>query len=59
MNSSKKNIFGRIVAYTYVIEYQKRDLPHAYFLLILISEHKLYNPEEYDKIVCAEMSDKK
>lgn len=34
----KRNIFGEIAAYTYVIEYQKRGLPHAHFLLILKSK---------------------
>ena len=28
----KKNIFGKVVAHTYVIEFQKRGLPHAHML---------------------------
>ncbi|XP_027177834.1 uncharacterized protein LOC113776981 [Coffea eugenioides] len=54
----KKCIFGEVSAYTYVIEYQKCGLPHAHFLLILKSKFKMYTPEEYDKIVCAEISNK-
>ncbi|XP_071913922.1 uncharacterized protein [Coffea arabica] len=54
----KKCIFGEVAAYTYVIEYQKRGLPHAHFLLILKSKFKMYTPEEYDKIVCAEIPNK-
>ena len=54
----KKHIFGEIAAYTYVIEYQKRGMPHAHFLLILESKYKLYTADEYDKIVCAKIPDK-
>ncbi|XP_071926043.1 uncharacterized protein [Coffea arabica] len=54
----KKCIFGEVSAYTYVIEYQKRGLPHTHFLLILKSKFKMYTPEEYDKIVCAEIPNK-
>ena len=54
----KNNIFGDIVAYTYVIEFQKRGLPHAHFLLILDSRSKMYKPDEYDEIVSAEIPDK-
>nr|XP_027098788.1 uncharacterized protein LOC113718064 [Coffea arabica] len=54
----KKCIFGEVAAYTYVIEYQKHGLPHAHFLLILKSKFKMYTPEEYDKIVCAEIPNK-
>ena len=31
----KRNLFGEVAAYTYVIEFQKRGLPHAHFLIIL------------------------
>ena len=27
----KKSLFGKVAAYTYVIEFQKRGLPHAHF----------------------------
>ena len=36
----KKYIFGEVTAYIYIIEYQKRELPHAHFLLILKSKYK-------------------
>ncbi|KAJ9568236.1 LOW QUALITY PROTEIN: hypothetical protein OSB04_004202 [Centaurea solstitialis] len=55
----KNNIFGDVAAYTYVIEFQKRGLPHAHFLIILKSHCRMYTVEEYDKIVCAEIPDKK
>ncbi|XP_075500659.1 uncharacterized protein LOC142539244 isoform X1 [Primulina tabacum] len=53
----KKAIFGRVVAYTYVIEFQKRGLPHAHFLLILTQGAKIFCPEAIDRIVCAELPD--
>ncbi len=31
----KENIFGKVLAYLYTIEFQKRGLPHAHVLLIL------------------------
>ncbi|KAL4590785.1 hypothetical protein LXL04_003728 [Taraxacum kok-saghyz] len=51
----KKELFGKVIAYTYVVEFQKRGLPHAHFLLILAPRHKMYNAEEYDEIVSAEI----
>ncbi|KAI3496584.1 hypothetical protein L1887_38949 [Cichorium endivia] len=53
----KKHILGVVRAYVYVIEFQKRGLPHAHFLLIL--ELKLTNPDHYDNMVCAELPDPK
>lgn len=55
----KKKIFGEVAAYTYVIEFQKRGLPHAHFLIILKPQSKMYSPEEYDKIVSAEIPNEK
>ncbi|PON70500.1 DNA helicase Pif1-like [Trema orientale] len=54
----KKQIFGRVAAYVYVIEFQKRGLPHAHFLLILKPGSKIVNPELFDKIVSAELPNK-
>lgn len=31
----KKEIFGKCIAYTYVIEFQKRGLPHVHMLIFL------------------------
>ncbi|XP_071904281.1 uncharacterized protein [Coffea arabica] len=53
----KKQIFGEVAAYTYVIEFQKRGLPHAHFLIILKPAFKLYTIEDYDRIVSAEIPD--
>lgn len=38
-----KKIFGDVAACVYVVEFQKRGLPHAHFLLILKPEFKLLN----------------
>ncbi|KAL3352294.1 hypothetical protein AABB24_020373 [Solanum stoloniferum] len=53
----KKNIFGKVVAFMYTIEFQKRGLPHAHFLLILNDDFKLITPESYDQVVSAELPD--
>ncbi|KAI3764815.1 hypothetical protein L2E82_14832 [Cichorium intybus] len=51
----KKHIIGVVGAYVYVIEFQKRGLPHAHFLLIMTPGHKMTNPDQYDKMVCAKI----
>lgn len=53
----KRNIFGKVAAFMYSIEFQKRGLPHAHFLIILCNEYKLFTPESYDKIIHAELPD--
>jgi len=54
----KKGIFGKVVANIHVIKWQKRGLPHAHILLILHSDHKPRGPDEYDRMVFAELPDK-
>ncbi|XP_071713014.1 uncharacterized protein [Rutidosis leptorrhynchoides] len=54
----EKSIFGEVAAYTYMIEIQKKGLPHVHILIILKAEFKMYKPEEYDQIVCAEIPNK-
>jgi hypothetical protein len=54
----KKHMLGKVVAYTYVVEFQKRGLPHAHFLLIMDGRYKLTCPEQYDCIISAELPDK-
>ncbi|XP_071909310.1 uncharacterized protein [Coffea arabica] len=54
----RKEIFGPVAAYTYVVEFQKRGLPHGHFLIILKAGSKLYSTESYDNIVSAEIPDK-
>ena len=55
---TEKCVFGRPVAHLYVVEFQKRGLPHAHILVILKASDKPRNPADYDRIVCAELPDK-
>uniref|UniRef100_A0A915ERA2 MHD domain-containing protein n=1 Tax=Ditylenchus dipsaci TaxID=166011 RepID=A0A915ERA2_9BILA len=53
----KNGCFGRVAAYTYVVEFQKRGLPHAHILVILANENEIRTADDIDKIVCAEIPD--
>ncbi|KAG5566136.1 hypothetical protein RHGRI_001911 [Rhododendron griersonianum] len=53
----KEKFFGKIIADIYVIEYQKRGLPHSHIILTLAAEDKLNSPEEIDEVICAEIPD--
>ena len=44
-------------AYSGVIEYQKRGLPHAHFLVIIKAADKPRNVEDFDRFVSAEIPD--
>nr|GMD14732.1 ATP-dependent DNA helicase PIF1 [Ipomoea batatas] len=55
---AKKKIFGEIAAYTYVIEFQKRGLPHAHFLIILKDNCHAISPSFVDNFVSTEIPDK-
>jgi len=41
----KKDILGKVRAHVYVVEFQKRGLPHAHFLLIMEGPYKIKYPE--------------
>ena len=45
----KFHVLGRPQASMYVIEFQKRGLPHAHILIILAPEDKLNSPDDYDR----------
>ena len=47
--------FGR--AHTYVIEFQKRGLPHAHILIILHPDHRFHNVQDIDNAISAEIPD--
>ncbi|XP_031127552.1 uncharacterized protein LOC116029646 [Ipomoea triloba] len=55
---TNKQFFGEVVAYTYVIEFQKRGLPHAHFLIILKDKCHAMSPSFVDNFVSAEIPDK-
>ncbi|XP_026450613.1 uncharacterized protein LOC113350697 [Papaver somniferum] len=55
----KNNVLGRVAAHVHVIEFHKIGLPHVHMLIILEKEEKLQRPDDYDRIVRAEIPDKK
>ncbi|XP_074309757.1 uncharacterized protein LOC141644184 [Silene latifolia] len=52
-----KKLFGNVAGYVYVVEFQKRGVPHAHFLIILDANSKIRSPDQYDDFVCAEIPD--
>jgi hypothetical protein len=53
------DILGKVRAYIYVVEFQKRGLPHAHWLLIMQRKYKITCPEQYDMLISAELANKK
>ncbi|GBM36434.1 hypothetical protein AVEN_234818-1 [Araneus ventricosus] len=53
----KHGKFETVLAYIYVIEFQKRGLPHAHILLTLDSESKIRTKDDIDKFMSAELPD--
>jgi hypothetical protein len=51
------HVLGNVIAKIWVIEFQKRGLPHAHILLVLDEMSKLRTVEDYDSMVSAEISD--
>ncbi|XP_074313405.1 uncharacterized protein LOC141648575 [Silene latifolia] len=51
----EKKVFGEVAAMINVVEFQKRGLPHAHFLIILKPGYKITSPEKFDKYVSAEI----
>ena len=54
---TQNNVFGKTIAYVYVIEFQKRGLPHSHILLILQPNSKPLTPDHFDDFVSAEIPD--
>jgi len=53
----KHGVLGRPAAHLYVIEYQKRGLPHAHIVIIFADEDKIKTADDIDQVVCAELPD--
>jgi hypothetical protein len=53
----EKDIFDKVITHIYIIEFQKRGLPHAHILLIMDQNDKSYTPEFVDTVVSAELPD--
>jgi hypothetical protein len=51
----KAGVLGNVIAKIWVIEFQKRGLPHVHILLILDEASKLHTTEDYDLMVLAEI----
>ncbi|CAF0947889.1 unnamed protein product [Brachionus calyciflorus] len=51
----ENHVFGRTIGHIYVIEFQKRGLPHAHILLILHPEDKIKTVEQVNMTVSAEI----
>ncbi|XP_071039999.1 uncharacterized protein [Parasteatoda tepidariorum] len=51
-------VFGKVMGYTFNIEFQKRGLPHAHCLFILNPRDKLLTPSSIDRFICAEIPPK-
>lgn len=49
----KNRVFGKTVAYVYVIELQKRGLPHAHILIFLDGQDKILTPLDIDSAIRA------
>ncbi|XP_011872670.1 PREDICTED: uncharacterized protein LOC105564699, partial [Vollenhovia emeryi] len=53
----RQKFFGEVLAYVYVIEFQKRGLPHIHLLITLKQNCKITNSETVDKFISAEIPD--
>ena len=51
----ENKVFGKVVSYFVVVEFQKRGLPHPHQSYTLAEEDKPRTPEDIDKIVTAEI----
>ena len=52
---TKGCIFGKTLAHLWVVEFQKRGLPHVHILIILADEDRPKTREQIDQIVSAEL----
>ena len=50
-------VLGRVAAFTWVIEFQKRGLPHMHLLVILDPAWKIRSAQDVDRCVSAELPD--
>lgn len=53
---TKPYIFGNVIGFTHVVEFQKRGLPHAH-MVVIVDEASRPTLDTYDKYVSAELPD--
>ncbi|XP_076934857.1 uncharacterized protein LOC143601293 [Bidens hawaiensis] len=53
-----KSLFGRVQAVVYMIEFQKRGLPHAHICIFLHPGSKIHNPKDVHKFISAKIPNK-
>jgi hypothetical protein len=51
----KNHILGRTIARIYVVEFQKRGLPHAHILIFFTEGCKPHTVEDVDRMISAEL----
>ncbi|XP_058799382.1 uncharacterized protein LOC131668913 [Phymastichus coffea] len=51
----KNKFFGEVASYVYVIEFQKRGLPHMHLLITLKHSYKITTPEMVNKFISAQL----
>ncbi|KYM98545.1 ATP-dependent DNA helicase PIF1 [Cyphomyrmex costatus] len=54
---TKQKFFGEVAAFVYVIEFQKRGLPHIHLLITLKQNFKITTPQVINKYISAEIPD--
>ena len=54
---TNKKYFGEVSAHVHVVEFQKRDLPHAHILVTLKNGYKLSTVNDIGKYISAEIPD--
>ncbi|KAJ8909484.1 hypothetical protein NQ315_007932 [Exocentrus adspersus] len=54
-----KQLYGVVKNYHYVIEFQKRGLPHAHIVITFIADDQIRSPEQVDAIVSAIIPDQR
>ncbi len=51
----KNHILGRTIAGIYVVEFQKRGLPHAHILIFFTEDYKPHTVEDVDRMISVEL----
>jgi len=53
----KRGVLGKVITYTWMIEFHKHGLPHAHILFILDAASKIKTTQDIDSVVSAEIPD--